>query len=452
MTILSRSLIAVAGSGAASVSYWVARVTTSPNLENSYRAAVNEADETIIVRTSTQASANQGYIELDYDGGYQSAKTTAMAYAPSSGYEASIECVGGKTYIANQYDYYNARILERESGSDTTYTSKSFNLSSNLGLQNTLSHSHFLCADEQTANDRLVMVSSGYKYYDFGYDMYQGRVSVFTWNATNGVIDSAGHSQGQFNPSGYGHRWSQVAKGNNQKFAVTWTDVASSKQGFCTYYNGSVSTFTGANYPSTSSMKTMGINVDANDKMNCVAGLSNNIYVYRGNTAGDYTPSVIYSFSPSSIGGYPISSAIDSEGNAYILTREMYLIKFNASNQVEWTLYIDNSLTTYQGSQEQSEVKIETIGDTEFLLMSLQYPVEGTTRPGYIIKAPLDLNNYLGTYGNLQFSLASFNPTVSTIASSSSNFYGNDAWSIGVGTQNVTASASSAASSATVIE
>lgn len=447
--MINRSLIAAAGSAGEDVSYWVARITTSPNLENSYRASVNEGDESIVVRTSTQSTANQGYIELDYDGGYQSAKTTAMSSAPSSGYQASLDSIGGNTYIANQLDYYTSRILQRESSSDTSYSEVKFNLSSSLGLQNAVAHSHFMCADDETSDDRLVMVGGGYLYFD---PYYQGGFAVWTWNVTDSTIDSRKMVQGNFNTAGYGNRWCQVAKGNNQKFAVSWTDTASTKQGFATYYNGATDTFSGALYPSTSNMKTIGIGVDANDKMTCVAGLSNQVYVYRGNTAGDYTPSIIYSFSPSSIGGYPISSAIDSEGNAYILFREMYLVKFNAANQVEWTLYIDNSLTTYQSGQVQSEVKVETIGDTEFLLMSLQWPPEGSTRPAYIVKAPLDLNNYLGTYGNLQISSYSFSPTVSTVAASSSNFYGTTEKSLSSSTSSVSASSSGAGSSVTDIE
>jgi len=452
MTILSRSLIASAGSGAASVSYWVARVTTSPNLENSYRAAVNEADETIIVRTSTQSSADQGYIELDYDGGYQSAKTTAMASVGSSGYQASIECVGGKTYIANQSTYYNARILERESASDTTYTSRGFSLYGILGFQNTVAHSHFLCADEETADDRLVFVGGGYSSEDYGYTVYQPRFVALTWNTSTLNIDSYQGIQGSPNLEGYGSRWAQVAKGNNQKFAVTWTDTASTMHGFATYYNGATPSFIGALYPSSANMKNLGIGIDANDKMSAVTGVSNQCWVFRGNTAGVYTPNVYYIFDPSSIGGYPMSAAFDSEGNAYILTREMYLIKFNTLNQIEWTLYLDNTQTTYQSAEGLSEVKVETIGDTEFLLLSLQYPPESTTRPGYIVKAPLDLNNYLGTYGNLQISLASFNPTVYSSSAGATGFYDRQTPTIGKFSESITASSSGATSSATVID
>jgi hypothetical protein len=58
---------------------------------------------------------------------------------------------------------------------------------------------------------------------------------------------------------------------------------------------------------------------------------------------------------------------------------------------------------------------VQSIDDTEFLLMSLVFPIEsGSNYCWYIIKAPLDLNNYLGTYGNIQISNYSFSPTVTT--------------------------------------
>jgi hypothetical protein len=107
---------------------------------------------------------------------------------------------------------------------------------------------------------------------------------------------------------------------------------------------------------------------------------------------------------------------MDADGNVYIYYQNGQLVKFSSSNTIEWCLRIDNTLVGYEAGNEYiNEIKVQSIDDTEFLLMSLVFPIEsGSNYCWYIIKAPLDLNNYLGTYGNIQISNYSFSPTVTT--------------------------------------
>ena len=119
--------------------------------------------------------------------------------------------------------------------------------------------------------------------------------------------------------------------------------------------------------------------------------------------------------------GNIISASIDSAGNMYVLgyqtALEGYrLLKFNTSNAVEWVLQFKHqNVSPY--AQPFADVNIQSINGEDFLLLSLVYQVENTNQyPVYIIKAPLDFENYTGTYGHIIVSTITFSPTVATNA------------------------------------
>jgi hypothetical protein len=283
-----------------------------------------------------------------------------------------------------------------------------------------------MVVDQQGADDRLVFVAGGYNttYYP---PYFQPGLGVFTYEPSKplstSLIDGR-YVVGNGNESGYGFRYAMVAAGQNQKFAVAAVNTEITKTLFGTYSNGSSKSFTyGGNYTSSANHILIGLGVDSNDKVSAISAVSNACMIFKGSVAGTYVPSTRYSHAISSPVGQYISADFDSDGNAYVLCKNLHLTKFNTSGAVEWCLKLNNSVTgtSYINDTNHLEVKVESIDDTEFLMLCLKYPVETTTYPFYVIKAPLDLNNYTGTYGNIQISTASYSPTITTNSESSSS-------------------------------
>jgi len=242
---------------------------------------------------------------------------------------------------------------------------------------------------------------------------------VFTYVAETGAIRQPrtifGNYDAPINPA----KTAMIARGTGQKYCCFWTDpsVGYNGIGFGEYSTTNSGILTNIKYaPYTAQMENKGVFIDSENKMSAVASVTTTLTkVYRGTTANDYSPNFSYHFNHNSTLGELVSTAMDSEENIYLLYRNSYLVKFSSSNTIAWCLKLDNTLVGEEPSAKTDEVKVETIDDTEFLLLSLVYPREsGQNYCWYVVKAPIDLNNYLGTYGNIQISNYSFSPTVTT--------------------------------------
>jgi hypothetical protein len=416
--MLSRSLIAAAGNaGAGELSYWVAEVYSSNVTEYlSARAEVNETNGNIVVRTWN--TSNQWFFELDYDGGLDDSSTTSNVQMPGSGYDGTLVASGGNTYSLNMSAYSTLRFLDVDDLSVSSFSGKQFS-NAVTGFVNNPATKQMMVVDDSQTDERVVLVTGGYFDYDVA---YESRFTAWTYNITDGAVDSTRTKAVSYNESGYGIRYPQVAKGTSGKFAISYTDVgdtATGKTGFATYTNGASPALSHVHAPSTQNMKNFALRIDENDKLCAVTCVSNQHWFWRGTTAGTYTPNVYYGFNAYSAIGNVISASIDSAGNMYVLGYQgafdgYRLLKFNTSNAVEWVLQFKHQNVSPYG-QPFADVNIQSIDGEDFLLLSLVYQVENTNQyPVYIIKAPLDFENYTGTYGHIIVSTISFSPTVTT--------------------------------------
>lgn len=410
--MISRSLIAAAGNaGDAEISYWVAEVYSSNVTEYlGARAAVNETNGNIVVRTWN--TSNQWFFELDYDGGLDDSSTTSNTAMPGGG-QGGLVSYGSNTYSLNMSAYSTIRYLDVDDLSLSSFSGKQFS-NAVTGFANVPPTKQMMVVDDSQTDERVVLVMGGY--YDYA-GFYEPRITAWTYNITDNNVDSTITRGLDGNYSGYGVRYPQVAKGTSGKFAISYTEVGANKTGFATYTGGTTIPYVHA--PSTTNMKNFAIRIDENDKLCAVTAVSNQHWFWRGTTAGTYTPNVYYAFNAYSAIGNVISASIDSAGNMYVLGHQgglegYRLLKFNTSNAVEWVLQFKHqNVSPYV--QPFADVNIQSINGEDFLLLSLVYQVENTNQyPVYIIKAPLDFENYTGTYGHIIVSTITFSPTVTT--------------------------------------
>lgn len=425
--MLARNLIAAAGNAGGELSYWVARVSPgSVTAQTRPRAMVNETNQTIVGRMWN--SGYSWFFRLDYDGGADAASyTTDMSEQPAGG-QGTLVAVGSSDYTLNQYTYSTTRAYDISNLSTTTIQARQFSNSTITGFANYPPTKQMAVFDGSQTDDRIVMTESGY-YEVPDESLYQPRMVVWTFNVTDNVVDSTLTRALTDNAPGYGVRYSQVASGSSGKFAISYTEPGENKTGFATYNNGATPSFSNFKHaPSTANMKNFALRIDENDKLCAVTCVSNQHWFWRGTTAGTYTPNVYYSFNAYSAIGNVISASIDSTGNMYVLgyqsaiSQAYRLLKFNTSNTVEWVLDLANSTSNPATSSEGADINVQSIDGQDFLLISLVYQPENTNQyPVYVIKAPLDFDDYTGTYGNIVVSSVSFSPTITTNVASISD-------------------------------
>ena len=411
--MINRSLIAAAGSAGGELSYWVAEVYSSSTTVNTdARAIVNETNQNIIVRTWD--SSNQWFYELDFDGGLDDSSTTSNTSMPAGG-KGDLVSYGSNTYSVNMSAYSTLRYLGVDDLSLSSFSGKQFT-NATTGFSNYPPTKQMMAIDDSEADDRVVLVMGGY--YDFG-GYYEPRITAWTFNITDDNVDSTITRGFDGNYSGYGVRYPQVAKGASGKFAISYTETGNNRTGFATYTGGATPTIPYVFAPSTANMKNFALRIDENDKLCAVTCVSNQHYFWRGTTAGTYTPNAYYSFNAYSAVGNILSASIDSAGNMYLLGYQgafdgYRLLKFNTSNTVEWVLELEHNTVSPVSSGE-ADVNVQSIDDEDFLLISLVFGVENTNQyPVYVIKAPLDFDDFTGTYGHIVVSTVSFSPTVTT--------------------------------------
>lgn len=415
MSVISRSLIAAAGNAAGSLSYWVDRIQTSIVYEPSVRATVNTSNQEVIVSTASN-NAHRFYIKLDYDGGLLGASD--FQTSGQRDVHASL-AIGSNNYHfmeTNASEYGYAKL---GSVSDSTVDRVRWNTNTELGSSFYDPYSMFVDFDQGTGTDFLVHARGGNKEeYFTGYGtFYQPRVGVATHNLGTNSTFNGKIWAGPYEFSGFGARGTMIASGSGQKYAVIWSDPAENKTKFATYSSDNTISncfYNFVQYVYSSNMEPAGLFVDPDDLMTAVTAVTTSqTWVWRASVAGTYEPTARYAFAHGTTLGQCSSSAMDSDGNVYIFYNNGYLVKFSSSNTIEWCLKIDNTQAGNPMNAAYNEVKVESIDDTEFLLISINFGLEGSSNfPVYVIKAPLDLNNYTGTYGNIQVSTHSFSPTV----------------------------------------
>jgi hypothetical protein len=418
MSGLSRSLIAAAGNAAGGLSYWVDRVQTSSSYTPTLRSVVNTTNENIVITNGEQLSSHY-FVELDYDGGLISSSEYTMA---ADGTKSTLLAIDSNNYNFFPQTTTNLRYVNLDNTSSSTLSSKYNSTYMFLGRSNYDAVSFTADFDQETATDFVVLVRGGsVATYFTGYgEYYQEAVGVGKINMATGSISEEKFNLIGYSSGDYAARDAVVAHGTGQKYCVFWQSVTEQKTKFATYttQNGVNNPFYNlVQYTYAPDMKAKGIFIDSTDKVTAVsARTTSQTWIWRAEVSGVYEPTKRYSYPHGAALAHCSSSAMDADGNVYIYYQNGQLVKFSSSNTIEWCLRIDNTLVGYEAGNEYiNEIKVQSIDDTEFLLMSLVFPIEsGSNYCWYIIKAPLDLNNYLGTYGNIQISNYSFSPTVTT--------------------------------------
>lgn len=454
MSVLSRSLIAAAGNAAGGLSYWVDRVQTPSSRTPFLRASLDTTNQKISIVGSEQ-TIGRYLVELDYDGGLIDA---SLFNSGGAQYSTDFLTIDSDRYFFIPKTSAQLTVTDVGSVNSSLFDSIYWNLNAQSGTSNYDAHSSFASYDQETVSDLIVITRGGYtSVYFTGYGTYyKSKALTFTYNPTNNTTTNQKTIQGSFEPSGYGARNAIISNSFGQDYCLFWNDPSANPYGigFAKYTTATTPT------PTTdvkfsvyfANFKNIGVFLDSENKMSAVGAVTTSFTrVFRGNTAGDYKPDFAYDFSHGVTLGNLVSTAMDSEKNIYLLYQNNYLVKFSSSNTIEWCLNLDNTLVGLEPATYISEVKVESIDDTEFLLLSLVYPREsGQPFCWYIVKAPIDLNNYLGTYGNIQISSFSFSPSI-TITNINNNFIGPpDGIEGGMGSQ-VTLTESNTAQTLTVI-
>lgn len=414
MSVLSRSLIAAAGNAAGGLSYWVDRIQTNSSYTPSLRSVVNTTEEKIIITNGEQLSTRH-FVELDYDGGLIS---SSLYTASGVGTRSTLLAIDSNNYNFFSENTSQLRFVNLDDTSATILNGNHWNTFNTLGASNYDATGFTADFDQETANDWIVFVRGGNKAtYFTGYgEYYQATVGVAKYSIQSNTTSEAKYITGAYDSIGAGARYVVVTRGLSQKYAIMWQDPALAKVKFATY-----TTVSGVNNPLYNlvqytfavGMESKGIFIDSNDIMSAVTTNTSQTWIWRASVAGVYEPTKRYVFNHTATLGDCSSSTMDADGNIYIYYDNGYLVKFSNSNTIEWCLSIDNTLVGTSFDEYINEIKVQSIDGDEFLLMSLVFPVEsGSNYSWYIIKAPLDFNNYLGTYGNIQVSNYSFSPTV----------------------------------------
>jgi hypothetical protein len=414
--MLSRNLIAAAGNaGGGGLSYWVTRVQTSSSYTPALRSVVNTTNENIVITNTNQLSTRY-FVELDYDGGLVSSSEFTMA---GKNEESTLLAIDGNNYNWVPENSSAIRVVNLDDTSATILDGNQFTTYNTIGVAAYDAPSYTADFDQETANDWIVFVRGGSTaVYFTGYgEYYQPSVGVAKYSVQADNVTDQRYITYGFVPSYLFSRDVQVARGSSQKYALFWRDPTDDRTKFATYTTagGSTPLTNLVSYTYNANALNKGVFIDPDDIMSAVQGVSTQTWIWRASVAGTYEPTKRYVFAHTiATFGYLSCSTMDADGNIYLYFEDGYLIKFSSSNTIEWCLRIDNTLVgNISASANLNEIKVQSIDDTEFLLMSLVFPVEsGSNFCWYIIKAPLDLNNYLGTYGNIQISNYSFSPTV----------------------------------------
>ena len=238
----------------------------------------------------------------------------------------------------------------------------------------------------------------------------------------------------------------QVAKGQNNINLLCYQDETPYwlfRFWTTTDANFSLYDVGGYNVPSPNSdVWSAGLFIDSANKTAKVYGNGDNpTYIDRSSSAGNYCPTVRYYFLHNQasffIGGRPQTADIDSNGNIYIIYSNKILLKFNTANQIEWAISIvssDSPQATPTVTSMDNDLKVETIDGVECLLLSLRFQMNSSgsvsPTPFYVMKLPLDIVNYTGTYGSITLtqvgqgigvSSSATNPTLRTLTAITSS-------------------------------
>lgn len=422
--MLSRSLIAAAGNaGGGGLSYWVDRiqqtVTTTPSC---LRATVNPTNENIFVycENSSGGASQSNFIELDYDGGLITSKYTLVNAQP---YHCSVQSLGNLNYMGNLFSSSNVAVYKFADGVPAPSPGYNYLTQNFVGfVPGAYEAPAFnMVAYEYAGNDVFTFVRGGYTstyWTGFGY-VFTPQLHVSSYIAANNTT-TGGTSASSLDTVGYGYRDAMIiqSRGGDPDLHVLFcNDPYTSNNVFYTYDRGNTTSpfLNGKTVPYSANFEGKGLFLSPDDKLTAVGAVTTSTtWVFRNLTAGQYWPDRYYSFSHNATMGYLTSSSMDAEGNVYLLYANNYLVKFSSSNTISWAIQITCSVAPAQSTTETlSEVKIQAINDEEFMLLSMGFATEGASVFSfYPMKLPLDLNNYLGTYGVITFSAYSFSPTV----------------------------------------
>lgn len=424
MTFVSKMLIGAAGNAGGGAVGWISKVVPQ---EKQYQAVTrvchNPTNGNIFIAFNDGSVTTA--VGLDYDGNFLRSSRSTGTVVDEGHYRCDVRPYNNQnifiTSNVNESYRYN-KFLDSGLSFTTTTGLLGTNRPTYYTAPTSDAHYKFFYTDTTISQWKLKFAKGGRQedYYT-GYGSFYRSVGAM-FRATiesTGIIsvDGAGRRGDYTQNPGTKVTQGQVAKGQNNINLLCYQDQSP-------YWVFRYHTTTDANFSlydvgkysvpsSNDDMWSAGLFIDSANKTAKVYGNGDNAtYIDRSSVAGNYCPTVRYYFLHNQasffIGGRPQTADIDSNGNIYIIYSNKILLKFNTANQIEWAISIvssDSPQLTPTVTTMDNDLKVETIDGVECLLLSLRFPMSSSggvsTTPFYVMKLPLDIVDYTGTYGSI---------------------------------------------------
>jgi hypothetical protein len=424
MSALSRSLIAAAGNVAGSVSYWVDKISIPDTTTYTLRLAHSEDREAVMIAARSFGNKFRS-VEVDWDGALLRAteRTLSSTFAPYS-----LTCVANDgDYAVNYQHGYSQNVIESVStGTDTAnFQSVSpwlYNYPNNFNNQN-LNYYQTLSSDPNNAS-KVVYAWEGYYYYYYPpWDVTEPQAVFGRYDTSTRSADFTSTSN-MFGIIGY-------LEGKNAMISSAPASGTNTWAGYC--LTGAINWFYTYKSNTSSSQVTyrkksgalgnswgVGLFIDPSNFLCCVVGNSTTAEIWRSQSGGSIgIPTTVTSITLAGTWGVVQNAAMDSNGDLYILTSNMYLIKVTTANAIDWVCKLEDTRVSAgaTGSSPTRQVIIGNESETDVLYIAAPMAYS-PTYDWLLWKLPIDLPSYAGTYGTYYkiTEITSPLPTISTQA------------------------------------
>ncbi|MDB4352241.1 hypothetical protein OAA60_02305 [Porticoccaceae bacterium] len=422
MTFVSKMLIGAAGNAGGGAVGWISKVVPQ---EKQYQAVTrvchNPTNANIFVAFNDGSVTTA--VGLDYDGNFLRSSRSQGTTVGEGHYRCDVRPYNEQNIFITSYTnagYRYNKFLDSGLSFTTTSGVMGTNLTSYTPTTSDANYKFFYI-DTTISQWKLKFAKGGQQgnYYTGYGSFYRSLGAMFRATIESaGLISVDGVAlRGGFttNPGTKATK-GQVAKGQNNINLLCYQDEAPQwRLRYRTTTDANFSLYDVGNYsvPSANSdFWAAGLFVDSANKTANVYQSGVATYIDKSATAGNYCPTVRYYFLHNQasffLGGSVQTADIDSNGNIYIIYSKKILLKFNTANQIEWAISIvssDSPQIAPSSSTMDNDLKVETIDGVECLLLSLRFPMNSSggvsPTPFYVMKLPLDIVDYTGTYGSI---------------------------------------------------
>jgi hypothetical protein len=425
--MLSRNLIAAAGNaGGGVVTYWVDRISIPNTTTYTVRLGYSEDRESVMLVGRTTGSSLR-CVEIDLDGALLRASEKSLTnwFAPEA-----MTCIehNGEYVVNTQTGYYNNRIEGLSTGTDTAniqYVPDTLNNYINNFNNQALNYYQTLSSDPNNAS-KVVYAWGGYYYYYYPpWDVTEPQIIFGRYDTSTHTRDF-GRSANLYGVIGYQEASKAMISETPVSGTNTWAGYCLAggiSHNFFQYQSNTTTTL------ATSSASVVygnpwgaGLFIDPSGFLCCVTANSSNVEIWRSQSGGNlYTPTIKTVLGSYSTYGVAQNATMDSNGDLYILTSNLYVIKVTTANAIDWVCKIEDTrvFSGATGSGSYRQILVADEGDTEvlYIVAPMGY---SPTYDWLLWKLPIDLPSYAGTYGTY-FKITVITsplPTISTAAAS----------------------------------